>query len=75
MADRTFTQAEVTALLAKATGGSDFDAIAARPYQLIKSPDGTVLYTPGDGSPHTINGEHPDDYYGVGDDGVATKRI
>jgi len=75
MADKTFTQAEVNALLAKATGLSDLESIAARPYQLIKSPDGTVLYTPGDGSPHTLNGEHPDDYYGAGADGIATKRV
>ena len=83
MADKTYTKAEVDALLARATGQSNIDLIAARPYRTITAKDGRVLSYPpagrldsvdGHNGPNTLNGEHPDDYYGVGADGVATKN-
>jgi hypothetical protein len=72
------TYAEYAALkkAAAQNQSTDLEDIAKRPYQLIKASDGQILcYPPKDGGPWTIGGEHPNDYFGAGDDGVATKGV
>jgi len=80
MAEQTYTKAQVDAMIAKAGGLSDFDATAARPYQVIKDADGKVICYPptglptsvdGHNGPWTIGGQHPDDHFNVDDKGVA----
>src|SRR5205809_5811898 len=84
-AEKTYTAAEVAKLIAKATGDDDIDAIAKREYHVIVADDGQILaYPPGDSKgsvkgfngPIALNGEHPDDYYGVEeqDDGKGGKK-
>ena len=70
------TDAEFAALTKAAARNksTDVEDIAKRPYQTIKAPDGQVLCTPPSaGGPLTIGGEHPDDYFGADDKGVASK--
>ena len=76
------TDAEYAALkkAAAQNTSTDIEDIAKRPYQTIKAKDGQVLCTPpgkngGDGGPWTIDGQHPDDYFGVDENGVATKNV
>lgn len=74
----SISAAELADLRRRAAGGgnaTDFEQIAKRPYRVIKDSDGRVVCTPPPEGPWTIGGEHPDDYFGVGDDGVATKGV
>ena len=71
-AAKTYTKAEVDALLAKAKNTSDdIEDIAKRPYHRIYAEDGQQLTKlpgvedGGEGGPWTMNGLHPDDYYGA----------
>lgn len=76
MADKTYTQAEVNAMLAAAAGSTDLDAIAARPYHRITHADGSVMcFPPAEGGPLTISGQHPDDYYGVEKDDKGVVKL
>ncbi len=69
-AAKTYTKAEVDALLAKSKNTSDdIEDIAKRPYHEIYADDGQKLCVPpnpaGGGGPLALNGQHPDDYYGA----------
>lgn len=55
--------------------GTDIEEIAKRPYRaVITAKDGQALCYPPPEGPLTIGGQHPDDYFGVDDNGVATKN-
>jgi hypothetical protein len=59
---------------AKATGAIGPE-ITERPYRTIRNKDGIWCVPPSEGGPVAINGQHPDDFYGVNEKGEPTKNI
>lgn len=57
----------------KKSATTDIDEIAKRPYRTITAPDGQVLCSPPPEGPLTIGGQHPEDYFGADEKGVASK--
>jgi hypothetical protein len=77
---KQYSQAEVDALLARASGADP----ATRPYQVIAAADGQVVCYPpvgtpnavaGQNGPWTIGGEHPDDWFGVEFDDKGKAKV
>lgn len=82
----TMTRAELDAALAKAgeagrasnvarPTGAIGEEITSRPYRTITDKKGEIVCRPPtEGGPIAIDGQHPDDFYAVNDDGHATKN-